>query len=275
MAVTLTIAQLATALRVGTSTEEAEILTRLLAASTETVGLYAPSAPDAIANEAVVRLAGYLYDQPNVGGRGTTNALRNSGATALLAQWRVQRATLLTGETLPDGSPAGVSLTGEQIATLLDAFLGSQDWRTGGVGGVVDAVARAAASGARVAADEAMAAATQAQTEVDAVEVVVDGLGVPAKWAKAGDSDIIPPEKISDAQENQYLGVNNAGVIVGVTPPPAIDGVTRVDFNAHTDAANAHHTPPTGGDAATWAEAGERRPHSNGQSELRFCSESA
>ena len=95
MAVTLTVDQLRNALRAGDTTEETEILTRLLAVATETIGLYAPDAPDAIANEASVRLAGYLFDAPNVSPQGT-NALRNSGAQAMLALWRVQRVTVLS-----------------------------------------------------------------------------------------------------------------------------------------------------------------------------------
>ena len=94
MAVTLTVPQLTNALRVGDTPEETEIVTRLLAVGTELVGQYAPDAPDAILDEAVVRTAGYLFDQPTVSNR-SPNALRNSGAAALLAPYRVQRATPL------------------------------------------------------------------------------------------------------------------------------------------------------------------------------------
>ena len=94
MAVTLTVAQLANALRVGDTTEETEILNRLLEVGSSLVATYAPGAPDGISNEAVVRVAGYLFDQPNAG-RNTqyANALRGSGAQALLAHYRVQRIT--------------------------------------------------------------------------------------------------------------------------------------------------------------------------------------
>lgn len=95
MAVTLTVDQLRNGVRAGDSAEETEILTRLLAVATAAVEQYATSAPAAVQNEAVVRLSGYLYDQPNAP-RSGTNALRHSGAWALLAQWRVQRATPLT-----------------------------------------------------------------------------------------------------------------------------------------------------------------------------------
>lgn len=91
--VTLTAAQLATAIRLGTSDEETAQATRLLAVATALVTRHAPAAPTAMQNEAVVRVAGYLYDQPTAaGGTQHANALRNSGAAALLLPWRVHRA---------------------------------------------------------------------------------------------------------------------------------------------------------------------------------------
>ena len=89
-AVTLTADQLAGALRLGDSTEELAEVTRLLAYSTEAV---TKQAPEATANEAVVRLAAYLFDQPNAG-RGVmyADALRNSGAGSILLPYRVHRA---------------------------------------------------------------------------------------------------------------------------------------------------------------------------------------
>ena len=84
MAVTLTAAEVANALRVGDSAEETAEVTRLLTYATEAVVKHAPDAPDATANEAVVRLAAYLFDQPNAGsGVRYANAGRNSGAWAI------------------------------------------------------------------------------------------------------------------------------------------------------------------------------------------------
>ena len=93
MAVTLTVEQLAAALRLGDTTDETAEATRLLAYATEAVTKHTPAAPDATANEAAIRLAGYLFDQPNAG-RGVmyANALRNSGAAAILLPHRVHRA---------------------------------------------------------------------------------------------------------------------------------------------------------------------------------------
>ena len=90
----LTAAQLATALKLD-ATDAAELadVTRLLGAATALIEAYAPTAPDAIVDEAVVRVCGYLYDSPTAA-RGTAfgSALRNSGAGGLLLPWRAPRA---------------------------------------------------------------------------------------------------------------------------------------------------------------------------------------
>lgn len=93
MPVNLTVTALAAALRIGETTEETAEVTRLLAYATEAVGKYAPDAPEATANEAVIRLAGYIYDSPNTSARtGFANALNNSGAADMLFPYRVHRA---------------------------------------------------------------------------------------------------------------------------------------------------------------------------------------
>ena len=93
MAVTLTVAELQAALRLGDSTEETAEVTRLLAYSTEAVTQHAPTASETAMNEAVRRLGGYLFDQPEAGrGMAYANALRNSGAARMLLPYRVHRA---------------------------------------------------------------------------------------------------------------------------------------------------------------------------------------
>ena len=100
MAVTITVSALATALRVN-STEA----TRLLAVSTALTDRYAPDVPEAIANEAAIRCAGWLKEQPHAAVRSETigdistafapsmqSALRHSGAMALLSPWKIRRA---------------------------------------------------------------------------------------------------------------------------------------------------------------------------------------
>ena len=100
MAVTITAEQLATALR-----QPADVAARLLPVAAEQVEDYAPDAPEATQNEAVIRCAGYLAQQPSDARRSTTvggissswavthtSALRHSGAMALLSPFTVRRA---------------------------------------------------------------------------------------------------------------------------------------------------------------------------------------
>ena len=100
MAVTLTAAQLAEAVGVSSTTAG-----RLLAVASALVERYATDAPHAISNEAAIRTAGWLAEQPAAAIRAETeadistsyapsmqSALRHSGAMALLSPWKIRRA---------------------------------------------------------------------------------------------------------------------------------------------------------------------------------------
>ena len=105
MAVTLTVSELAAATRLGSSTEETAQATRLLGYVTEAISRHLGTAyedvPAAVVNEAAIRLAGYLYDQPTaVGGASFANALRNSGAASMLLPYRMHRAGSVRGEVV-------------------------------------------------------------------------------------------------------------------------------------------------------------------------------
>ena len=66
----------------------AGIVTRLEGVREALVTLYADSAPDAIKQEAVIRIAAYLYDSPDIrSGDRHAAAWRNSGAASLVAPW--------------------------------------------------------------------------------------------------------------------------------------------------------------------------------------------
>ena len=98
MAVTRTLAQLAGDLRIGDGSTEptgaiGSVLARIDATARAMVLAYAPTAPDAIQDEAFVRVAGWLYDSdPSGAAPGGPSALRASGAAALLAPYRIRRA---------------------------------------------------------------------------------------------------------------------------------------------------------------------------------------
>lgn len=107
MAVTLTAAELAAALGGAVPPAAGDVAT-LLAAATSLVESFAPDAPDAIHDEAAIRLAAMLWRQTpgirseTVGSiavhfdaRGGQNPLRGSGASALLAPYRAHGAGLV------------------------------------------------------------------------------------------------------------------------------------------------------------------------------------
>ena len=112
MAVTLTVAELVQALRLGTTDEETAETTRLLAYATETVtrhlGTAFAATPATVVNEAAIRIAGYVYDSPHAPrGEGWANVIRNSGAAAILRPYRVHRAGGIGAEPLaPAATPA-------------------------------------------------------------------------------------------------------------------------------------------------------------------------
>ena len=100
MAVTITAAELAEAVGVDSATA-----TRLLEVAKALVTRYAPAAPVAVQNSAVVRCAGWLAEQPAAAITGETegdiqtsyaptmqSALRHSGGMALLSPWKIRRA---------------------------------------------------------------------------------------------------------------------------------------------------------------------------------------
>ena len=98
MAVTISASDIAAALRLGDSAEELAKVTRLLSFATLAVGKHAPDAPEAVQNESVIRIAGYLYDAPTAArGVGFAAVLRNSGAAGILLPYRVHRAGSTSG----------------------------------------------------------------------------------------------------------------------------------------------------------------------------------
>ena len=98
--VTLTATALAEALAVNQTLAD-----RLLPVALALVNEYTDAAPEAIANEAAIRCAGWLAEQPGAAVRSEstgdisisyaptmTSALRHSGAAALLTAWKARRA---------------------------------------------------------------------------------------------------------------------------------------------------------------------------------------
>ena len=92
----LTVAQLAAAIRVGTTQAERDEITRLKAYGETEIDRFADGAPSEVKDEALVRIVGYLYDAPTTA---YANAVQNSGAAAMLLPYRVHRAGIISGAT--------------------------------------------------------------------------------------------------------------------------------------------------------------------------------
>ena len=174
MVVTLDAAGLAAALRIGDSAEELAEATRLLDYASTAITRHVETCPDAIHNEAVRRLAGYLLDQPEAGrGDAYANALRNSGAAAMMLPWRIHTAG---GDAVAEaqaavGTPGNpvidVTVTGGQlVVTFADGSSQSQTLPSGGA----DTVAREAADNAQSRADDAYVKAEGAETTAEGAE---------------------------------------------------------------------------------------------------------
>ena len=115
------------------------IITRLHGVGEATVDLLAPDAPVAVKDEAVIRYASYLYDQPSgTSGDRYAAAWRNSGAGALVAGWVIRR---VAGSVVAVSEGAGVSET--RINQLIEAAIQVhtdivEAHHTPGTGGVID-----------------------------------------------------------------------------------------------------------------------------------------
>ena len=248
MAVTLTVAQLAAAMRVGDSAEELAEVTRLLAYASEAVIRHAPDAPDTAHDESAIRLAAYLFDQPNAGrGVSYAHAGRNSGAWALLLPWRVHRAGS-TAEAVQAAQEAvgtqsnpvaGISISGQtltvtfQDGTTTDEILPAP--MSAGAGAGTDQTARDAAAAAQGTADAAQTAATNAATAADTAATAAGNAqgAIDAHAATAHNTDQTARDAAAAAQ-------------TAADGKPDATAVARL-IDEHAANTDAHHVPPVGG----------------------------
>ena len=182
MAVTLTITQLLASMRLGDSAEELAEATRLLDYSTEAVTHYAPDAPNTAQNEAVIRLASQMFDQPTATRGAYSNAMRNSGAARILMPYRIHRAgstedaiAVAQGAIGTPGNPVvDVDISaGELVITFNDGTTETHTLPSAGTFGI-DQTARDSADTAQTAADTAQTAAGTAQTAADTAQTEID-----------------------------------------------------------------------------------------------------
>lgn len=197
MAIDITVAALAEAMRVGDEPEETAEVTRLrdysiLAISTHLGDAYEDT-PAIAVNMATSLLTVFFYDKPTVStGVGLANAMKFSGATRVLLPYRIIGAGLVSGAAIAaaqaavgtEGNPVtGVDIVGDQLViTFADGSTESDTLPAGG-GGTVDQIARDNAATAQDTANTANTAADGAQTEIDAHELTTHNTDATARAA--------------------------------------------------------------------------------------------
>ena len=180
MAVTITVAELAEANRIGSTTRETSEVTRLrdyaIAVISQHLGTTYDDTPDVVVNLAAAQLVGYLYDKPTVsGGVVLANAFKFSGAGQALFPYRIHHVGLVGGDLVraaqasvgTEGNPVvDVTIIGaELVVEFADGTIERHDLPAGG-GGTVDQTARDSAATAATAAGNAQ---TTADTNTAAV----------------------------------------------------------------------------------------------------------
>ena len=219
----LTVDQLREALRAGDSLEEKTQVARLLAFCTGEVERIAITAPATAKNEAIIRAAGYLYDMPSITGLAQANAMRNSGALAILLPYRVHRAGTI-GEAVTmaqdSGSPGNpvisITIAGNQlVVTYADGNITTETLPAGG--------------------------------DADLSQV--------ATWAHTADASQIPANKLANAPGGGGVSIAQAVALIDsvVEDWAEVGDGTQIPANK---LANAPDGGGTGDDAAAWAEVG-------------------
>ena len=305
MALTLTVQELSSAIRLGDSAEELAEATRLLAYVTAAISTHLADAyedaPEAVVNEAGIRLAGYLFDQPNAGrGLSFANAGRNSGAWAILLPFRVHRAGS-TGDAVAAAQEAvgttsnpviNVAVVGADLVITFDDGTTRTDNLPAGMGGGADQTARDAAAAAQGAIDAheasphntdqtARNAAATAQGTADGAQTTADAVRTELTTHETtphgggGGADQMARDAAAAAQvaadgaqsdlDAHELTLHNTDATARTAAASAQGAAeqSQADIDAHKS--TPHNTDATARDAAADAQSAiddhERAPH--------------
>ena len=273
MAVTITVQELAAAIRAGEAPEILSEITRLRSVAILQVEKHASEAPDAVKTEAVVRWVGYAFDRPTVArGTGLANSLVNSGAGALLLPWRVIRA----GTTTPDAVSDANEVMGSVTNPVTDVDIVDADLVVRFADGTVDTQALPAGDGTPgiAGADQvARDAAAAAQTTADAAALVADAATTPAEaaslirpFARLGGTETMPAERLAENPVEDGVPVVVQPAVVRLdsltgTPSEITDQTARSAAAAAQATADFATTPAEASDQARiavepWARLG-------------------
>ena len=263
MAVTLSLDALRNALRLGDTDEETEEAARLLAYGTEAVTRHAPDAPAVVANEAVVRLAAYLFDQPTASRRDShANAIRNSGAARMLLPYVIHRAgsadeaVQVARESGEPGNPVvDVTVSGDVLTVTYSDGSTREETLPAGTGAPLPMPATPAeAAGGTSTTIRSWTAAL--------IRAAINAVVVP--WARAGDPDPIPADKlgnapaggtgIDQAARDQAAAAATSANAAQATANLAEGAAARAQSNLDAHEATRHNYDETARDAAATAQ---------------------
>ena len=182
MVVTITVAELAEANRIGSTTREQNEVSRIrdycIVAIAKHLGAAYEDCPETVVNMATTLTAGYYYDKPTVaGGISFANAFKFGGGIRVLFPYRVIGAGLVGGDAVAEARSAGMGSpdnavvdvdvdAGQLVITFADGTEERHDLPAAGVFGV-DQTARDSAATAQTAADTAQTAADTVGVELD------------------------------------------------------------------------------------------------------------
>ena len=232
MPITITVAEIAAAIRVGSEPEETAEVSRIrdyaVVAIMQYLGDAFDDVDDVVLNMACTLLTGWLYDRPTTtAGVGFANAIKFSGAIRTLFPYKIHNVGIVGGDAVrvaqaavgTDGNPVvDVDVVGSELRiTFADGSTEVHDLPAAGAFGT-DQTARDSAATAQTAADTAQTAADTAQTDIDDHEAnhpsggtvdqvardaasentdAIDALSVPSDWALEGNTDPVPDDKIN------------------------------------------------------------------------------
>ena len=238
MAVSVTVTELAGAIRAGSTALETAEITRIREYAIEAIGRHLGAsyddAPETVLNEATIRLTGYIYDKPtSARGAAWANAGRNSGAWSTLLPYVIHRAGG-TAEATAAAQAAMGSADNPVIEVTVDAGAGTitvsfadgttrTDTLPAGMGGSgTDQTARDAAAAAQGTADSAESRSESNAAKADATVGRVPGRG----WSSALSGRVWlrdqPPERtpmtadepaVEDRQMIDHSGTGSAGTV--------------------------------------------------------------
>ena len=243
MAITITAAALAAALRLSDTDEELAEATRLLGYAAEAIEKYLGAAfastPDVVVNEVTIRVAGFLFDAPFAARKDTVaNAMRSSGAARMMLPYVIHGAGV-TGAL--DAAQAAVGSSGNPVVgvavedgnlvvTFADGTTDTLELPAGGGGSVATNVADG-----RLPAPAVAARLGWSQTRDASAVVFTRADNHPEDGAAVGTTDAVeappfPPALTGDATLYLHWWVAGSVAVAAFLEGLGTDPIDYTDF---------------------------------------------